>query len=242
MKYPYFLFILCLPLAIGISFSNCKADGQETLNPKEFKIMIVEAGTQLVDIRTPEEFALGYIEGAQNIDFYNPDFLSNISKLKKDKPLALYCKSGGRTKDALKVLADQGFSKIIALKGGLLKWESEGFTLVEPKPMEPTQKAISNEEYQKLILSDKLVIVDFNAKWCGPCKMLKPILDKISTDFANKGVKIIGIDTDESKALANDMRINEIPILLFYKNGQLVERMIGFNPESVLVATIEKYL
>ena len=242
MKYPYLFITLLLPLAIGISFSNCKADGQETLNSKEFKSKLSDPTIQLVDIRTPEEFALGYIEGAQNIDYYNPDFLSNINKLNKDKPLAIYCKSGGRTKDALKALAKEGFVKIIALSGGLLKWESEGFTLVEPKPVIPTQKAISTEEFEKLINSEKLVIVDFNAKWCGPCKMLKPILDKISSDFAAKGVKIVAIDTDESKSLANDMRINEIPLLLFYKDGKLVERMIGFNPESILVQTIEKHL
>ena len=233
---------LFINMCFLLAFIGCKADGQEILSPKDFKTRLTDNTIQLIDIRTPDEFLHGYIEGAQNIDYYSPEFLANMSKLDKTKPIAMYCKSGGRTKDALKVLAKEGFSKLIALNGGLLKWESEGFTLVAPKPVEPIQKAISNDEYNKIINSSKIVIVDFNAKWCGPCKMLKPVLDKISADFADKGVKIVGIDTDESKALTNEMRINEIPLLLFYKDGVLVERMIGFNPESILVQTIEKYL
>lgn len=229
-------------IALLFSISGCRAGGQETLNPKDFKAKIAIQGVQLVDIRTPQEFELGYIEGAENIDFYNPEFVKLISKLDKEKPLAIYCKSGGRTKDAMKVLAKEGFKIIYALGGGLLAWEKDGYLLVVPKPVEPVKTTISRAEFDKLIASEKMVIVDFSAVWCGPCKMLKPVLDKISTDYSSKGVKIITIDVDDSKALANELMVNEIPLILFYKDGKMVEQMIGFNTEEIIKETIEKYL
>lgn len=235
-------FITFFSITLLLSISGCQAGGQETLNPKDFKAKITMAGVQLVDIRTPQEFELGYIEGAENIDFYNPDFVTLISKLDKEKPLAIYCKSGGRTKDAMKVLAKEGFKDIYALGGGLLAWEKDGFLLMVPKPVEPVKTTVTKAEYDKLVASDKMVIIDFSAVWCGPCKMLKPVLDKISTDYSARGVKIITIDVDASKALSNELMVNEIPLILFYRDGKMVEQMIGFNPEAIIKETIEKYL
>jgi thioredoxin 1 len=234
------LIVFSISFLLGIS--GCKAGGQETLNSKEFKAKIATPGVQLVDIRTPQEFGLGYIAGAQNIDFYDPGFVQNISKLNKAKPLAIYCKSGGRTKDAMKMLAKEGFKNIYSLGGGLLAWEKDGFTLQLPKPVEPVKTTVTKAEFDKLVASEKIVIIDFSAVWCGPCKMLKPVLDKISTDYSAKGVKIITIDVDDSKELSNELMVNEIPLLLFYKDGKMVEQMLGFNPEEIIKQTIEKYL
>ena len=229
-----------ITLLLGIS--GCKADGQETLNSKEFKAKLATSGIQLVDVRTPQEYDLGYIEGAEKVDFYNPEFVKNISKLDKEKPVAIYCKSGGRTKDAMKIMAKEGFKAIYALSGGLLAWEHDGNTLITPKPAEPAKTKVTRAEFDKLVTSDKLVIVDFSAVWCGPCKMLKPVLDKLSTEYSAKGVKIITIDVDESKDLSNELRVNEIPLLLFYRDGKMVEQMIGFNPETIIKESIEKHL
>jgi len=231
-----------LSIALFIGISGCKADGQETLNPKEFKAKLAESPVKLIDIRTPQEFELGYIYGAENIDYYNPDFLQNILKLDKSMPIAIYCKSGGRTKDAMKILAKEGFKTIYALSGGLLAWEKDGNKLETPVKPEPTITNVTKAEFDKLINSDKLVIVDFSAVWCGPCKMLKPVLEKISTGYAAKGVKIITIDVDESKALSNELMVNEIPLLLFYKEGKMVQQMIGFNPEIIIKESIDKIL
>ncbi|MFM9944978.1 MAG: thioredoxin domain-containing protein [Bacteroidia bacterium] len=227
-------FLLCI--------MGCTADGQETLKSKEFNEKIKSAGTQLVDTRTAQEYENGYIEGAENIDFYSTEFVQLMSKFDKEKPLALYCKSGNRTKNAMKILSKEGFKKIYTLDGGLMAWEKDGNRLIMPKPAEPVKKSISKEEFEKLINSEKIVIVEFGAVWCGPCKMLKPVLDKISGIYSAKGVKIITIDVDDSKALSNEMMVNEIPLLLFYKNGKPMEQMIGFNPEAIIKETLEKYL
>ncbi|NUM31023.1 MAG: redoxin domain-containing protein [Bacteroidetes bacterium] len=234
--------LLVISIAILSVCNGCNTSKNEILGSKEFSEIIKQKEIQLIDIRTPEEFSTGYIEGASNIDFYDPAFFEKMTKLDKKRPLAIYCKSEGRTKEALKMLADAGFEKIYMLKGGLLSWEHDGYKLVTPKPVEPSTKSISKAEYDKLINSAKIVIVDFNATWCKPCLMLKPILDKISTNYANKNVKILAVDVDESKALSNELEVNEIPLLLFYKDGKLMEQMIGFNPEETIVQAIEKYL
>ena len=96
--------------------------------------------------------------------------------------------------------------------------------------------------FNEMIQSDKPVLVDFFAEWCGPCKMLKPVLDKLSSEYSGKGVKIVTIDVDASKDLSNELLVNEIPLLLFYRNGKLMEQMIGFNPESIIRESIEKHL
>jgi len=234
--------ITCINLSLFLFISGCRADGQETLDSKGFKTKIALPGAQVIDIRTGAEFSNGYIEGAKNIDFYQRDFVQNVSQLDKEKPLAIYCKSGGRTKDALKMLANEGFKSIYALKGGLLAWENAGYTLVTPKPVEPVLASVTKSEFDKLIASEHIVIIEFGATWCGPCKMLKPILDKISADYAKMGIKIITIDVDDSKALSNELRVNDIPLLLFYKDGLYKEQMLGFNPEVIIKESIDKYL
>lgn len=75
------------------------------------------------------------------------------------------------------------------------------------------------------------VIVDFYASWCGPCKMLTPVLEKIATKFSEK-IKILKVNIDNNSNLANDYEIASVPTLLFFKNGRLLMRHSGFMPEE----------
>lgn len=93
------------------------------MDPAEFHEQIQDGEVQLIDVRTPEEFAEGHIEGAKNINFHSNDFLSQFSKLDRNKPLYIYCKSGNRSGKAAKELSGMGFKKIIDLKGGYLAWK-----------------------------------------------------------------------------------------------------------------------
>lgn len=83
-------------------------------------------GIQLVDIRTPSEFSQGYIDNAQNIDFWSPDFDERIETLDKTKPIIIYCKSGGRSAKCAVQLKAKGFGKIYDLKGGISQWMLQG--------------------------------------------------------------------------------------------------------------------
>jgi len=81
---------------------------------------------QLVDVRTMEEVSFGIIEGAQHIDFYDPELATKMKKLNKDKPLAIYCVTGGRSAQIGKVLKNMGFQEVYDLTGGIRHWQEEG--------------------------------------------------------------------------------------------------------------------
>lgn len=93
------------------------------LDKKEFKAAIEKSKVQLIDVRTPEEFKAGTIEYAENIDFLNPDFKTNIQQLNKAKPVYLFCKSGKRSAAAQKILQEEGFTDVKELDGGYTVWD-----------------------------------------------------------------------------------------------------------------------
>lgn len=109
---------------LSLLFGNSTStnDAIKLLSPEQFKSMAVGNKVQLIDVRTPKEFNSGHINGAKNIDFFSGNFTTAFNQLNKDKAVFLYCRSGGRSRQASKRLADQGFKKIYDLKGGILKY------------------------------------------------------------------------------------------------------------------------
>ncbi|MBT8252947.1 MAG: rhodanese-like domain-containing protein [Flavobacteriaceae bacterium] len=94
----------------------------EVLDKPAFKDAIKSGKVQLVDVRTPEEFAGGHIEKATNIDFLADDFSEAILEVNKDKPVYIYCRSGNRSGQAAQIMQKLGFKTIYDLKGGYLAW------------------------------------------------------------------------------------------------------------------------
>lgn len=92
------------------------------IQAEEFKTGMAGENVQLIDVRTPEEFRAGSIEGAVNIDFLADDFETKIESLAKDQPVYLFCKSGGRSGQAKLILTDHGFSEVNNLIGGYSHW------------------------------------------------------------------------------------------------------------------------
>ena len=88
----------------------------------------------------------------------------------------------------------------------------------------------AKEENFNEIISKDLVLVDFFANWCGPCKMLSPILENLAS--SREEIKIVKVDVDECPALARTYGVMSIPTLLIFKNGKLLESRTGFMPES----------
>jgi len=113
---------LILIILLFISCENIKGEFQ-LLEYQSYKSHIENTSVQLFDVRTPEEYDLGHIKGAVNIDFKNEEiFYRSFEKLDKSKPVYLYCRSGNRSKKSADILIELGFSKVYDLNGGFIEW------------------------------------------------------------------------------------------------------------------------
>ena len=113
---------LILIILLFISCENIKGEFQ-LLEYQSYKSHIENTSVQLFDVRTPEEYNLGHINGAVNIDFKNEEiFYRSFEKLDKSKPVYLYCRSGNRSKKSADILIELGFSKVYDLNGGFIEW------------------------------------------------------------------------------------------------------------------------
>ena len=86
-----------------------------------------------------------------------------------------------------------------------------------------------------------IAVVDFNATWCGPCRMLAPVLEDVSEKYAGK-VSFFSVDVDEAPGLAMQYRVNSVPCLVLLKNGEFADQSVGFRPEPQLTAWINSNL
>jgi rhodanese-related sulfurtransferase len=129
MKHTY----LIIALSLFFAFSGYARKTTQTVKPlssEEFQKIIASKTALLIDVRTPEEFSEGHISGAVNVDVNNPDFVSTVKKLIKKKPLALYCRSGNRSKLAA-VKLSKFQVKIYELNLGVKDWIQAGFPVTK---------------------------------------------------------------------------------------------------------------
>ena len=102
-------------------------------------------------------------------------------------------------------------------------------------------KIATNTSFDELLADEKLVIVDFWATWCGPCRMLSPLLDEVEEEMADK-ITVVKVNVDDADEIAMRYRIMSIPTLLFFKNGRQVDKSVGAMPKSALVEKINANL
>ena len=101
---------------------------------------------------------------------------------------------------------------------------------------------VTDDSYQADVLdAENPVVVDFWAPWCGPCKMLGPVLEELAGEYAGK-ITFAKVNTDESVDRAGTLGIRSIPTLVFYSNGQEADRMTGFAPKPALKAKLDALL
>jgi thioredoxin len=213
-----------------IIFTSCKGQTQkvaETIEPKVFAEKINNSDITLLDVRTPEEFSSQHIDNALNVNFNGSDFDAKVAQLDKNKPIYVYCLSGGRSAKAMQKLSDAGFKEVYNLQGGIMKWNAEGLS----KPA--AAEGMTMAEFQKLVQSDKKVLIDFYAEWCGPCKKMAPYLEKMKEEMKGE-IKIVKIDADKNQQLAQDLQIEGLPTLILYKEGKEVWKNLGFIKEEDL--------
>ncbi|MFV8442737.1 thioredoxin domain-containing protein [Flavobacterium sp. LB2P44] len=227
------IFLLLLPFVV-LSCTGQTSKDNKTIDAKAFAEKIgATSNPQILDVRTPEEFHSDHIDKAVNINWLGDHFVASTAKLDKTKPVFVYCKSGGRSQSAVQKMKEIGFTTIYQLQGGILKWDAAGLS-------KPTSKIIGMTvlEYNKLVDTDKKILINFYAEWCAPCKKMTPYLLKMQQDLSDE-VTIIRLNADENKTLISEMKISELPTLLLYENKEVKWKHSGFIKEEELKKQIQ---
>ncbi len=226
-------------LFITILFVDCSNGQTQTTNlsANEFseKLKTLPTAT-LVDVRTPDEFAKGHLNNAQNIDWNGDDFDKKINTLDKSKPVFVYCLSGGRSSSAANAMRSNGFKEVYELSGGIMKWRSANL----PETIEDKSVSVgmTKKQFEALLISDKLILIDFYADWCAPCKKMKPYLEEISKEMSDK-VIVIRIDADNNQLLCKELKIDALPVLQLYRNKTMVWMNQGYVEKSEVIKQLK---
>ncbi len=115
-------------LFVVLFFTACQAQvkpGTQLVGPEVFEKTITANKGQLIDVRTPKEYQSGHLKGAKNLHLYEKNFGEEVDKLDKTKPVYVYCKAGGRSAEAVEILQEKGFKKIVELDGGIDAWNDD---------------------------------------------------------------------------------------------------------------------
>lgn len=212
-----------------------------TLSAAEFNQQLSNTSEkQIVDVRTPEEFETGYISGALNYNIYDKDFERNIASLDKSKPVFVYCKSGGRSASAAETMKAMGFAQVYEMRGGTMAWSSQNLPL-EYGTAEPVADKFTQADYDKLIQENTLVLIDYYAPWCAPCKKMEPVLNKLAEEFKGK-ITITRINVDEAKTLTKEMKLEAVPVITTVKNGVELAHVTGYQSEEQFRALIAELM
>jgi thioredoxin len=228
----FFIHTLLLSTFLGLQFCASGQEEKKVLPAKQFSTELSDTPDALVlDVRTAEEFAGGHLKNAVNVDWNGDGFDRYAQKIDKEATIFVYCLSGGRSGEAGNALRNKGFKHVIELEGGIMKWKAAGLPLTEAGT---PKKGMQVSEYESLVKAEnKTLLIDFYAPWCGPCKRMKPELEKLEKDFASS-LKVIRIDTDQNPELTTNLKIEALPVVLIYKGGKLVKRLEGYQSPDAL--------
>ncbi|MBD2195328.1 MULTISPECIES: thioredoxin [Calothrix] len=100
---------------------------------------------------------------------------------------------------------------------------------------------IQGEEFEVLLGNEKIVVVDFTATWCGPCRLVAPLMEQLAQEYKDRA-KVVKVDVDNNKPLFKQFGLRSIPAVLIFKDGELVETIVGVSPYEQFSNAVEKLL
>jgi rhodanese-related sulfurtransferase len=206
----------------------CNSSAQQTNLPvPEFEKAIAQPNIQLLDVRSSEEYQSGHLSNALLANWNNEnEFKTRVQSLDKTKPVYTYCLSGARSGAATKWLRENGFNAY-NLEGGISAWKRADKLVEQAKAV----RQISLSEYMAQIPTDKIVLVDFGAVWCPPCKKMAPVLDSLVARHGNQFV-LVKIDGAEQTDICKTLKVEGFPTFIIYKNGKETWRKEGLADEK----------
>ena len=212
------------PILLFISFAAFAQTKYTTVvSVDEFQKDIKQDNVQVLDVRTAGEFKTGYIKHALQADWTNKkQFTDRIQYVDKNKPVYIYCLSGGRSAAAANWMRQNGFEEVVELKGGINAWKAADKPLVN----QSDEKQMTMEDFLEEIPKKKTALVDVGASWCPPCIKMKPVVKALKDD-KDLDFKFINIDAGVETNLLKALQIDPIPVFIIYKNGIEVWRKTG---------------
>ncbi len=231
---------LSLLLTSVVFFLNACSNGQNQtvktdLSATEFQAKMNELpSAAIIDVRTPEEFSKGHIANAKNIDWNGNNFEKQINEMDKTKPVFVYCLSGGRSGAAADKMRALGFTTVYEMDGGMMKWRAANLPETTDNIAGKEAQGMSKAQFDALLNSEKLVLIDFYADWCLPCKKMAPYLEELKTEMVDQ-LTIVRINADENPALCKELKVDALPVLLLYKNKTITWQNTGYISKEDLV-------
>ncbi len=230
-------------LAFLFSFftvSSSLAQNSVTLSADKFAELLRNVpDAQLIDLRPADEFAAGHIRKAKNYDFLNDDFEKTALKnIDRKKPVYLYCFTGVRSRHAAQFLKDLGYDQIYDLEGGFAKWTYSSKPYVSGSAGVKPFAVFTEENFNLVISTNNIVLVDFYNSSCNDCKKMLPVYEKIKAE--NSYVKLLRINTEHNELMVEKFDIDQTPTLIIFKYGRQVWRNTGEMPEKDIKTIIEK--
>jgi len=232
MKY-ILLSLMNVVLLSGISIAQ---QTNRDVDATTFQQHIVKENVQLLDVRTTGEYQNGHIKNAMLADWMNQEqFKDRIQYLDKSKPVLVYCASGGRSGKAAQWLAQNGFTTVENLKGGFTQWK------LENKPVAGLEniKQITAEDFKSYTTSFNVVLIDFGAEWCPPCKKMEPVINELQGELKNK-FKLVKVDGGINTNIMEQQKVSVLPTFIIYKNGKEAWRKQGIVEKNELIAQLSK--
>lgn len=200
----------------------------EDLAPADFKAQLDAQHGLVLDVRTPEEIARGKIAGASVIDFRGAKFEQKVALIARDKPVFVYCASGGRSGQAAAMMSKLGFTRVYNLSGGIAAWKAAGLPVDGGGAPVAAGEVVTPAAFDAVLKREKRLLVDFHTPWCTPCQNMVPIVDAL------KGIKVMKIDVDASEALGARENVEGVPVFVLYVDGKQRSRLTGEQTREAL--------
>ena len=213
--------------SIVLLISSCTNQAQPAgeLPPEAYGKAVGKAGVQLLDVRTAGEYRSGHLKGALQADWRDSmQFEERTQHLDRNRPVYVYCLSGCRSAAAAQYLRAKGFREVTNLTGGISAWKTAGMAVEADDP----QKAqTSRAAYDALAASAPVVIVDFGAEWCPPCRKMEPLLKTYMEGKSEKKIRLVKMDGGSETELMKELKVAALPTFILYRNGVEDKRLQG---------------
>lgn len=195
----------------------------QQIDATSFRNAIAQDSIQIFDVRTAAEFNTGHLDKALQADFTNKaQFQERVKYLDAQRPVYIYCLSGGRSTAAARWMRENGFKEVVEMKGGINAWKQAGLPLAGAVSL----PQMSVDTFSLAIRKGR-VLVDVGAAWCPPCRKMEPVLQAYLD--THKDVKLLKVDGGRDQQVMQSIKATSLPTFILYEDGREVWRKEGVS-------------